>query len=184
MPRVTVLALEWGNQTIGFIAECRPQLTGMSTTLTTVALADDGTYVVGNVGDSRTYLFRDRTLTLLTRDHSLVQQMIESGHLTAEEARRHPQRSVVLQALDGSPERRPTLTTVAARAGDRLLLCSDGLSDVVDDGTLAVALSHPSRRTCADRLVGSALAAGGRDNVSVVVADVVPRRDPRQAWRS
>src|SRR4051794_32647436 len=94
-------AVAWGNETIGFIAECRPQLSGMSTTLTTVALADDGTYLVANVGDSRTYLLRDGALRRLTRDDSLVQELIEHGYLTAEEARRHPQRSVVLNALDG-----------------------------------------------------------------------------------
>lgn len=175
-------AVRWGNETIGFIAHCRPQMVGMGTTLTAVALADDGTYVLANVGDSRTDLFRDRVPTLLTRDDSFVQYMIDSGQLTVEEARRHAQRSLVLQALDGGPERRPTLTTIAARAGDRLLLCSDGLSDVVDDDTLAGALAHASRRACADHLVELALAAGGRDNVSVVVADVLPQCDPTHAW--
>jgi serine/threonine protein phosphatase PrpC len=172
-----------GNARIGFVAECRPQMAGMGTTLTAVALDDDGTYVLANIGDSRTYLFRDRVLTLLTRDDSLVQHMIDSGLLTADDARRHPQQSVVLQALDGSPERRPTLTTIPALVGDRLLLCSDGLTDLVDDETLAHTLEDPSRSACADRLIELALAAGGRDNVSVIVADVVPLRDLSAAWR-
>ena len=176
-------AVAWGNDTIGFVATCRPQTRGMSTTLTAVALADDGTYVVANVGDSRTYLLRDRALALLTRDDSLVQELLESGRLTAAQARRHPGRSIVLAALDGIAERAPTLTTVEARVGDRLLLCSDGLSDVVDDGALREALlAHASPRACADRLVELALVTGARDNVSAVVADVVARHDQADAW--
>ena len=175
-------AVAWGNETIGFIAQCRPQMAGMSTTLTAVALANDGRYVLANVGDSRTYLFRDGAMTLLTRDDSFVQCLIDSGELTRAEARRHPQRSLVLQALDGSPDRKPRVTIIDARAGDRLLLCSDGLSDMVDDDALVVALGDASQGGCAQRLLDRALAAGGRDNVSVVVADVVPRRDPTTAW--
>ena len=104
----------------------------MSTTVTAVALGDDGC-VVANVGDSRTYLLRDGALTQLTHDDSWVQLMIDSGELAPEAARDHPQRSLVLAALDGEPDRGPALTTFEARPGDRLLLCSDGLSDVVDD---------------------------------------------------
>jgi PPM family protein phosphatase len=174
----------WGNETIGFIADCRPHTAGMSTTLTVVTLADDGFFVVANVGDSRTYLLRDGVLRLLTRDDSFVQYMIDRGQLTVDDARRHPQRSLVLEVLDGHPERRPAVTTLAARAGDRLLLCSDGLSDVVGDDGLLAALRHPSRRACADHLIELALGAQGRDNISVVVADVLPRRAPAAAWQS
>ena len=95
-----------GNETIGFIAGCRPAMAGMSTTVTAVALGDDGC-VVANVGDSRTYLLRDGALTQLTRDDSWVQLMIDSGELTPEQARDHPQRSLVLAALDGEPDHRP-----------------------------------------------------------------------------
>jgi protein phosphatase len=94
----------------------------------------------------------------------------------------HPQRSLVLEALDGRPRERVGLRRVRARAGDRLLLCSDGLSDMVDDEAIADALREPSREACAERLVALALAAGGRDNVSVVVADVVERRGSAAAW--
>ena len=75
-------AIAWGNESIGFIASCRPQLAGMSTTLTAVALSDEGTYVIANIGDSRTYLLRDGELTQLSRDDSLVQDLIDAGHLT------------------------------------------------------------------------------------------------------
>jgi protein phosphatase len=172
-----------GNQSIGFIASCRPETAGMSTTLTAVALGDDG-YVVTNIGDSRTYLLRDGLLSRLTRDDSLIQRLVESGAVSPDDARRHPQRSVVLDALDGDPARTPPpVTTVAARTGDRLLLCSDGLSDYVDDERIGDALRGiPSREECAERLVAAAIAAGARDNVSVVVADVGPRRDPAAGW--
>ena len=170
-----------GNERVGFIARCRPAMAGMSTTLTTVALGDDG-YVIANVGDSRTYLLRDGELTLLTRDDSFVQLMIDSGELTVAEALSHPRRSLVLEALDGAPGRRPTVTTLEARLGDRLLLCSDGLTDFVDEHAIAAALREPQPARCAERLIELALAAGGRDNVSAVVADVVERRDPEAGW--
>ena len=159
-----------GNETLAFIADARPQLRGMSTTLTAVAIDED--YVVANIGDSRTYLLRDGELLQLTRDDSLVQELIEAGRLDAREARAHPHRSVVLAALDGDPARTTTVTRHDAHAGDRLLLCSDGLSDLVDEDALRAALGEGSREEAADRLVQLALAAGGRDNVSVIVADV------------
>jgi PPM family protein phosphatase len=170
-----VESVAWGNQSVGFIAECRPQMAGMSTTLTAVALDDDGRYLVANVGDSRTYLLRDGGLRQLTRDESLVQELIESGAITAEQARGHRMRSVVARVLDGSAEVEPALTAVAARSGDRLLLCSDGLSDFVDDEAIAGALRELPRAEAAERLIELALAAGARDNVSVVVADVLER---------
>jgi serine/threonine protein phosphatase PrpC len=175
-------AVATGNERIGFIAECRPQLAGMSTTLTAVALGDEG-YVLANVGDSRTYLWRDGVLTRLSHDDSYVQMLLDQGTLTPDEARRHPQRSLVLEALDGDPDRRPpVVTTAPARAGDRLLLCSDGLSDYVDDAAIAAVLADGAREDVAERLVAMALAAGARDNVSVVVADVEPRRDAGAGW--
>jgi PPM family protein phosphatase len=174
-------AIAWGNESIGFIAGCRPQLAGMSTTLTAVALGDDG-YAVANVGDSRAYLLRDGALRPLTRDDSLVQRMLDAGTITADEARRHPQRSFVVETLDGDPQRTPPpVTTLQAQPGDRLLLCSDGLTDFVDEPPIAAALRIADRGECAQRLVDLALAAGARDNVSVVVADVVARGGP-SAW--
>jgi PPM family protein phosphatase len=175
-------ALATANETIGFVAACRPLLAGMSTTLTAVALDDDGAYVVANVGDSRTYLLRDGALRRLSRDDSLVQLLVDRGEITPAQARRHPQRSLVLEVLDGRVRPLPAPARLGARPGDRLLLCSDGLSDAVDDDVIAGALGEPSREACAERLVDLALAAGARDNVSVVVADVMPRTDPAAAW--
>jgi protein phosphatase len=172
-------AVREGNARIGFIAECRPQFAGMSTTLTTVALANDGTYVIANVGDSRTYLLRDGSLRQLTRDDSFIQQLMDSGRVSADEARRHPYRNLVLEALDGDPARMGTVDSLPARLHDRLLLCSDGLSDVLDDETLADVLrTSRSADRCAERLVDLALTAGSRDNVTVIVADVVEHGGP------
>src|SRR3954453_20473002 len=178
-------AIAWGNESIGFIASTRPQLAGMSTTLTAVALSNDGTYVVANIGDSRTYLLRAGELTQLSRDDSLVQDLIDAGHLTPEQARRHPARNVVMHALDGDPERRPSTQLIPARMGDRLLLCSDGLSDTIEHGGLHEILTTlTARSACADHLVHLALEQGARDNVSAIVADVVARTDPSTAWQS
>jgi len=164
----------WGNDRIGFVAGCRPQYAGMSTTLTAVALSDEADYAIAHIGDSRAYLLRGGALTRLTRDDSLVQALIDRGALTEAQARRHPQRSVVLEALDGRPRERDPVLRRAARAGDRLLVCSDGLSDAVDDAAIAEVLhGEPDAGACAQRLVDTALAAGARDNVTVVVADVV-----------
>ena len=113
----------------------------MATTVSTAAISDEGEYVVANIGDSRTYLFRDGRLSRLTRDDTLVQRLVDAGEISDVEGRRHPQRSVVLNALDGAPGREPRVSTVAAREEERLLVCSDGLTDVVDDRAIARTLS-------------------------------------------
>ena len=108
--------------------------------------------------------------------------MIDEGHLTVEQARRHPSRSLVLEALDGKPDRRAGQSRCwPRRADDRLLLCSDGLSDVVEHAALQdVLLAHESRDECVDALVHLALESGARDNVSAIVIDVVPRATRRR----
>ncbi len=174
-------AISSGNASVGFIADCRPEMTGMSTTVTAVAIGD-GAYAIGNLGDSRAYLLRDGSLTQLTRDDSYVQELIDGGKLDKEAARTHPQRSVVTAALDGQADRRPAIATVAARAADRLLLCSDGLTDLVEETEVEAALAIRSREASARRLVDLALAAGGKDNVSVIVADVGVSDDASAAW--
>jgi PPM family protein phosphatase len=176
-------AISWGNQTIGFVGSNRPQMSGMSTTLTAVALTNEGTYTLANIGDSRTYLLRDGELTQLSRDDSFVQHMIDEGHLTVEQARKHPSRSLVLEALDGKPDRNPVISSLAACADDRLLLCSDGLSDVVEpDALQRLLVSHADRDACVDALVHLALESGASDNVSAIVVDVVPGSSP--LWES
>ncbi|BDH07659.1 PP2C family protein-serine/threonine phosphatase [Streptomyces seoulensis] len=163
-----------GNLAIARAVRASPELDGMGTTITAVLMeADSDQFVVANVGDSRTYLMRAGELVLLTRDDSLVQTLLDDGRITAAEALAHPQRSMVTKALVGGESLSPALFRLETLPGDRFLLCSDGLSDLVAESDLAVALGIPGRDDAADRLVELALGAGGNDNVSVVVADVV-----------
>ena len=145
---------------------------GMATTLT--ALITDGERVaLAHVGDSRAYLLRDGALHQLTRDDTFVQMLVDQGLLSPEEARHHPRKNIVVRALDGSPSVRGDAELADVRAGDRLLVCSDGLSDLVDDEGLARCLLLEDRDEAADALVAAALEAGGVDNVTCLVADVV-----------
>jgi protein phosphatase len=151
-----------------------PARRGMGTTLTALLLSEDGSLAaLAHIGDSRAYLLRDGALSQRTRDDTFVQMLVDEGVITAEQASNHPRRAVVTRALQGEPVV-PTCTTFAPRAGDRWLLCTDGLSNVVTAETIAEVLAgHPEREACARRLVDLALRAGGPDNVTVVVADVV-----------
>ncbi len=175
-------AVNDANALIEFVISYDPHLTGMATTLTAVALSNEGDYLDANVGDSRTYLYRDGRLRRLTRDHSLVQMLIDRGAITEEDARRHPQRSVVLEALDGVERPLPTLQRVQARHGDRLLLCSDGVTDYVSEGEIEEALLMQDAGIVVRSIARLALGHGGRDNVTAVVADVVERTSPRDGW--
>jgi PPM family protein phosphatase len=148
-----------------------PQLEGMGTTLTAILFAG-GRLALCHVGDSRAYLVRDGQLSQITHDDTFVQTLIDDGRITAEEANSHPQRSLLLRALNGQ-EVEPDLSMREARAGDRYLLCSDGLSGVVSEETLAEALKDPDPQSTADRLIELALRSGGPDNITVIVADVV-----------
>ncbi|MGY1637129.1 PP2C family protein-serine/threonine phosphatase [Geodermatophilus sp. SYSU D00742] len=148
-----------------------PHLEGMGTTLTAVLFAG-GRLALCHIGDSRAYLLRDGVLTQITHDDTFVQTLIDDGRITPEEANHHPQRSLLLRALNGQ-EVDPYLSMREARAGDRYLLCSDGLSGVVSEETLASALEDPDPQSTADRLVELALRSGGPDNITVIVADVV-----------
>ena len=148
-----------------------PQLEGMGTTLTAILFAG-GRLALCHVGDSRAYLLRDGQLTQITHDDTFVQTLIDDGRITPEEANSHPQRSLLLRALNGQ-DVEPDLSMREARAGDRYLLCSDGLSGVVSEETLAEALQDPDPQSTADRLIELALRSGGPDNITVIVADVV-----------
>lgn len=164
-------AVDAANRSIRAAIEADPALEGMGTTLTAMLAGRDGLDLV-HVGDSRAYAWRDGALTQLTRDDTYVQGLVDKGVITPAEARSHPQRALVTQAVHGSGVT-PAYTTVPARAGDRYLLCSDGLSDYVDDAAIAQTLrEHRDLQGCARQLVQLALAAGAPDNVSVILADV------------
>jgi protein phosphatase len=150
------------------------RLSGMATTLTAVALTASE-LTVAHIGDSRAYLFRNGQLQQLTHDQTLVQSLVDAGVIDAERARTHPLRSVVLGALHGRDGDLAQLAVSrhGVRPGDRILLCTDGLSGVVGAEVLARVLAdEPAPEAAATRLVRDALAAGTRDNVTAVVADV------------
>lgn len=145
---------------------------GMGTTCT-AAMLEGERLVIVQVGDSRAYLLHQGKLQQLTRDHSLMADMIEAGQLTPEEARMHPQRSVITKALGSDVHLRPDIYEINVETGDRLLICSDGLSGMVHDEDIERTLCRvqdPQR--CASQLVNEAIANGGHDNVTVIVADV------------
>ena len=164
-------AVRSGNAAIADHVQLEPDLEGMGTTLTAILFAGNQIGLV-HIGDSRGYLLRDGELTQITKDDTFVQTLVDEGRITAEEAHSHPQRSLIMRALTGH-EVEPTLTMREARAGDRYLLCSDGLSDPVSDETILEALQIPDVAESAYRLIELALRGGGPDNVTVVVADVV-----------
>jgi PPM family protein phosphatase len=164
-------AVRSGNAAIADHVQMEPDLEGMGTTLTAILFAGNQIGLV-HIGDSRGYLMRDGELTQITKDDTFVQTLVDEGRITAEEAHSHPQRSLIMRALTGH-EVEPTLTMRETRAGDRYLLCSDGLSDPVSDETIGEALQIPDVAESAYRLIELALRGGGPDNVTVVVADVV-----------
>ncbi|MGB0100837.1 MAG: protein phosphatase 2C domain-containing protein [Nocardioides sp.] len=165
-------ALHRAHDRIGELVDEDPALDGTSTTAT-IALFDGRRIGLGHVGDSRAYLYRDGEITQLSSDHTFVQTLIDEGRITEEEARVHPHRNLILRALDGVHEVEPDLFVIELAAGDRLLLCSDGASGVLDDGRLADILSSGSPDFATVELVRASLDAGSSDNVTCLVADVV-----------
>ncbi len=154
-----------------------PSRAGMGTTLTAV-LWRGGRIALIHVGDSRAYLLRDGELSQITHDHTYVQTLIDAGRITAEEARVHPKRNLLLRAIDGTGVPEGETSIREARVGDRYLLCSDGLCGVVTDAAIEAVLAQVADPTAAvTELVDLALAAGAPDNVTAVIADVVEVAD-------
>ena len=155
------------------MVEGDPALEGMGTTLVALLFAG-GRLGLLHVGDSRCYLLRDGELSQITHDHTLVQTLVDEGRISEEEASSHPQRSLITRALDGRGEVELDLSVREARAGDRYLLCTDGLTGPVGRReTLLESLEIPDPQACADRLIDLALRGGGPDNITLIVADVV-----------
>lgn len=152
-------------------------LAGMGTTVTAL-LVDDDRLALVHVGDSRCYLYRGGELTQVTKDHTLVQELVDAGQITEDEASVHPKRNIITRVLDGRDHLELDVSVRTAQVGDRYLLCSDGLSSYVSLETIADAIRLPEAQAAADRLVELALRAGGPDNVTVLVADVVDAGDP------
>lgn len=164
-------AMHRAHDRIAELVDETPALDGTSTTAT-VALFDGTRMAFGHVGDSRAYLFRDGALRQVTTDHTFVQTLIDEGRITEEESRVHPHRNLILRAIDGTHELDPDLFVLQVQPGDRLLLCSDGASGVLDAGRLADILATGSPDYAAVELVRASLEAGSSDNVTCLVADV------------
>lgn len=145
---------------------------GMGCTAELLVFSAEG-FNLGHIGDSRTYRFRSGILTQITEDHSFVQDQINQGLLSPEEARKHPLRSVILRAVGVAENPEADIVKGEIQAGDIFLLCSDGLTDMVEESIILTALSsHHDLRQKADRLIESAKSAGGDDNITVVLAEV------------
>ena len=175
---VVVAAVVEANASIFQGAHSNAAQRGMGTTLTAMVVLVDGAgqrrLAMVNVGDSRTYVLRAGRLRRVTIDHSYVQELVSTGHITETEARSHPRRNIVTRALGIEPNVRVDTWVLPFVQGDRYVLCSDGLVDEVDDGEiLELLLANATPQAAADALVASANDHGGRDNVTVVVVDVL-----------
>ncbi|GAB3310010.1 protein phosphatase [Epidermidibacterium keratini] len=173
-------AVDTGTDDLRHVVDDNPDLDGMGTTLT--ALLFNGKRIgVCHVGDSRAYLLRDDELTQITHDDTFVQALLDEGRITEEEASVHPQRSVILRALNGMHVD-PDLSMREGRPGDRYLLCSDGLSSFVSAERIGKVLrSSASPSEAADQLIDFALRAGGPDNITVIVADLIDDNAPESS---
>ena len=167
-------AVRRADGTLRDMSDSDPELRGMGTTLT--ALLWSGSHLgLVHIGDSRAYLVRDGEVFQITKDHTLVQSLIDEGKITAEEAAVHPKRMLLLRALDGHNGTHPDLELHESKAGDRYLLCSDGLHGVVaheDMSRTLLTVADPD--DAASDLIRLALEGGAPDNVTCIVADVVP----------
>jgi PPM family protein phosphatase len=166
-------AVAAANSTLHTMSVEDPSVEGMGTTLTAL-LWTGGTVAICHIGDSRAYLLRDGDFRQITRDHTLVQSLVDDGRLSPAQAATHPQRSLVMRALQSGTEAEPDLSILPAMRGDRYLLCSDGLSDVVSEETLHKALMrYGDRDQAVAQLIELAIRGGGPDNITCIVADVV-----------
>ena len=148
---------------------------GMGTTLTTVVLHDNSLRVV-HVGDSRAYLIRDKQIKVITKDQTYIQSLIDNNEITLEEAKTHPQRSLLLQAIDGLTEATAFIDSVEVIAGDKLVLCSDGLTNVVSDQEILQVVNQFEYVGSVSALIEKSLENGGPDNITVIVAEVVSEK--------
>jgi PPM family protein phosphatase len=173
MLKVLAMAVAMANARLQEKIIANPAVEGMGTTLTAL-LWSDGHAAVCHIGDSRGYLLREGELYQITHDHTLVQSLVDEGRISADDVSTHPQRSLLLRALDGRSVAEPDLSVHESQPGDRYLLCSDGLSGVVSDETLRDTLSSfEDPETAARQLIDLAIHGGGPDNITCIVADVV-----------
>lgn len=171
-PRIAALIQE-ANRRVYDRSNSDPNTSGMGTTIT-VALVENGNVAFGHVGDSRAYLIRDGRMEQVTEDHSLVNELMKSGKLSPEEAEMHPQRSVITRALGTDPDVDADTFTIEAKPGDVFLLCSDGLTDMVDERAIfeLVERHRDDIDAALKALVKAANRSGGEDNITVVAFEI------------
>ncbi len=163
-------AIEEANDHVFVEASQNSEMTGMGTTCV-VSCVIGNTLYVANVGDSRLYLI-DREITQITKDHSLVEEMVRVGQIDRQSARTHPDKNIITRAVGAAPEIRVDFFDVSIKEGDLILMCSDGLSNMVEDEDIRmIVTAAPDLATKAERLVQEANARGGRDNIAVVLID-------------
>ena len=168
IPEVLSKSFAAANEAIWQRSQSDPACAGMGTTCTAMAIRDNRVYLA-HIGDSRAYVLRGGQLYQISRDHSLVAELVRNGTLTQDAAERSPQRNVILRALGTKPLAEPAIWDegLPLEDGDVLILCSDGLSDLVDDDTMCSIIAGQSHYEACQALIDAALAAGGHDNISV-----------------
>ncbi len=174
-------AVSQASDSIAGLVEMDPDLDGMGSTATGVAFDGERLAVI-NIGDSRTYVFRDGKLQRLTHDHSWVQSLVDEGRISEEESLIHPHRSLILRVINGQPQHTPDLRLADVHEGDRLLVCSDGLCGLVTDAAIERNMDGP-RDEVMQNLIEIALEQGGLDNLTIILADAenVPDDEPFQS---
>ena len=167
-------AIDTANAAVYERATHDSELTGMGTTLTVARSISDTEFQFGHVGDSRAYLQRGSTLQQITSDHSMVGDLVRQGQITEEQAALHPRRNVITRAVGMEPTVTIDVIQLTVQAGDRLLICSDGITDMLRDETIALTMSNQSLspQACAEALANQAIANGGIDNLTAVIIDI------------
>lgn len=162
------------NERIAAETQRDPSTAGMGTTVTATAVATDGVAEISHVGDSRVYLLRDGELRQLTKDHTLIAQLLAERRISPEQAATHPQRSMLMRAVGHGRPLEVDSFEEPLRAGDRLMVCSDGLTDMIDETTMSRILQDGTVEEAVWNLIEAANKAGGHDNTSVIALDVLP----------
>jgi serine/threonine protein phosphatase PrpC len=175
MGELLQFAVQQANLRVYETQKLKPEYRGMGSTLTVLSFMEDR-YYLAQVGDSRAYLFRNRTLNQLTRDHSVVWPLFESGILTKDDISRHPQKNLITRSIGTHPEVEIDLISDAFRDGDIFLLCSDGLTDVLSDSDILNVMAGADRNPqyLSEMLVHAANSGGGPDNVTAIVVYLAP----------
>ena len=173
--------VQQANKHIRQMAQSEVQYHDMGTTLVAVYLAADGKAYAVNVGDSRLYTWSAGTLQQVTRDHSYVAELLANGEITAQEAFKHPQKNIILRAVGAEDELEVDCFTLELTADTKLLLCSDGLSDMVDDRQISEILQAHQTAEAAEVLLEAALDNGGRDNISLILIDLTPTEEDNRS---